>query len=97
MYQKYNQYRVMAFICFMIGSGALFVYFSKNKVKSMSNSVMYQLVASRVKSHQKIGDFLRAYKLKELSLDKTVGGGMRNNAFNCQIGVNNVTMGRIEV
>jgi hypothetical protein len=54
-------------------------------------------VSSRVKSNPKIGDFIRAKKLKELSLDKTVGGGMKNNVFNCQIGINNVTMGRIEV
>ncbi len=97
MYQKYSQYRTMTFICLAIAAGAFFVYFSKNKVKSMSNSVMYQLVSSRVKSNPKIGDFIRAKKLKELSLDKTVGGGMKNNVFNCQIGINNVTMGRIEV
>ncbi len=97
MYQKYNQYRILAFMCFMIGSGALFLYFSKNKTKSMSNSVLYQLVLSKISRNQKIDQFLQAHKLKQLDLDKNVGGGMKNNVFNCQIGLNNVTMGRIEV
>ena len=82
-------------MCFMIGSGALFLYFAKNKTKPLSNSVIYQLIISRVGRHPKIMDFIRANKLKQLDLDKSVGGGMKNNVFNCQIGVNNVTMGRI--
>lgn len=97
MYQKYNQYRIMVFICLFVGSGALFVYFSKNKTKPLSNSVLYELVVSKVKSHPKVDQFVRLHKLKELKMDKTVGGGMRNNVFDCQIGVNNVTMGRVEV
>ncbi len=97
MYQKYNQYRILAFMCFAIGSGALFVYFSKNKTKNMSNSVLYQLATNKVIRNPKIDQFLKINKLKQLDLDKNVGGGMKNKVFNCQIGVNNVTMGRIEI
>ncbi len=97
MYQKYNQYRILAFMCFLIGSGALFLYFSKNKTKNMSNSVLYQLILSKISRNSKIDQFLQAHKLKQLDLDKNVGGGMKNNIFNCQIGLNNVTMGRIEI
>jgi len=95
MYQKYNQYRILTFMCFMIGSGALFLYFAKNKTKSMSNSVLYQLVCTRISNNSQINDFLKVNKLRSLQLDKNVGGGMKNNVFNCSIGVNNVTMGRI--
>jgi hypothetical protein len=95
MYQRYNQYRIIAFMCFVIGSGALFLYFSKNKTKNMSNSVLYQLVTTRLGKHPEINNLLKAKKLRQLDLDKNVGGGMKNNVFNCQIGVNNVTMGRI--
>ncbi len=97
MYQKYNQYRIGTFIIMMLGAGALFVYFAKNKTKNMSNSVLYQLVINKATKHPKVNEFLRANKLKSLDLDKNVGGGMKNNVFNCQIGVNNVTMGKIEI
>ncbi len=30
-----------------------------------------------------------------LDFDKNVGGGMKNNYFNCLIGVNNVPMGKV--
>jgi hypothetical protein len=66
MYQKYNQYRILTFMCFMIGSGALFLYFAKNKTKSMSNSVLYQLVSSRISKNVKINEFLRVNRLKSL-------------------------------
>lgn len=80
---------------FAIGSGALFLYFAKNKTKSMSNSVLYQITSTKIGRNPQIENFLRKNKLKKLDLDNNVGGGMKNNVFNCQIGVNNVTMGRI--
>lgn len=97
MYQRYNQYRMVAIMSVMIGAGALFVYFSKNKTKNMSNSVLYQLAIGKVARNPKVVDFMKNNKIKQLDFDKNVGGGMKNNAFSCQIGVNNVTMGRVEI
>lgn len=95
MYQKYSQYRVVAFMVFMIGSGGIFLYFAKNKTKSMSNSVLYQITSTKIGRNPQIENFLKRKKIRQLDLDSNVGGGMKNNVFNCQIGVNNVTMGRI--
>lgn len=97
MYQRYNQYRIVAILCAMIGAGALFLYFAKNKTKNLSNSVFYQLATGRVTKHPKVVNFMRENKIKQLDFDRNVGGGMKNNVFDCQIGINNVTMGRVEV
>lgn len=97
MYQKYNQYRIIAIMCAMIGAGALFLYFSKNKIKNLSNSVMYQIAIGKVIKHPKVINFMKVNKLKQLDFDKNVGGGMKNNFIDCQIGINNVTMGKVEI
>lgn len=81
----------------MIGAGALFLYFAKNKTKNLSNSVFYQLATGRVSKHPKVANFMKENKIRQLEFDRNVGGGMKNNVFNCQIGINNVTMGRVEV
>jgi len=81
----------------MIGAGALFLYFAKNKTKNLSNSVLYQITIGKVSKNPKVANFMKANNLKQLDFDKNVGGGMKNNTFDCQIGINNVTMGRIEI
>lgn len=97
MYQRYNQYRIVAIMCAMIGAGALFLYFSKNKTKNMSNSVLYQIAIGKVTKNPKVNAFMKSNKISQLDFDKNVGGGMKNNVFNCQIGINNVAMGRVEI
>ena len=59
MYQRYNQYRIVAILCAMIGAGALFLYFAKNKTKNLSNSVMYQLATGKVSKHPKVVNFMK--------------------------------------
>ncbi len=54
MYQRYGMYRMVTFMVVMIGAGALFLYFAKNKTKNMSNSVLYQLTVSKTMRNKNI-------------------------------------------
>ena len=40
---------------------------------------------------------MKANNLKQLDFDKNVGGGMKNIPLIVKLGINNVTMGRIEI
>ena len=95
MYSKHGMYRVFFMAFGFIAAGAVFVYFSKNKTRNMSNSVLYQIMKNTVHRNPQIDSFLKKSKLKALDIDNVVAGGMKNKFFDCQIAVNNVMMGKI--
>ncbi len=44
MYSKYGMYRMFSFTLLLLGGALLYVYTSKNKIKSMSGSVLVYMV-----------------------------------------------------
>jgi hypothetical protein len=90
-------YRAFFMAFGFVAAGALFVYFSRNKTRNMSNSVLYQITKNAVYRNAHINQFIKKSKLKSLDIDNVVAGGMKNKFFDCQIAVNNVMMGKIEI
>lgn len=80
-----------------ISASFAFTYFSKNRIKSVVGSVLVHEAEAYFLRHPKIISLMREQKVSKdhVKWSKSIGGGRRQDSFECMADVNGIPKGKV--
>lgn len=93
MYSKYGSYRFFYTVILGIGVATFFTFLFRFRMKGISGSSLAHVAEMKFYGHPEVRKLKS--EMGNLKWSKTIGGGMRNNTFDCIVDVDGVPKGRV--